>query len=119
MPKYNKPDFKEYGEDLFDNKSNCNTSTNTNKFNSNANSNKSIIENFYIYFGILVTIAIVCVVIYFIANGFSFTNHKNGICDYCSKQAEHHLGDEEFCNDHYIDRMGDIIEWSSEKKLKN
>lgn len=113
MPKYKKSEFKEYGNDLFENKSTI--STNPNKFNSNANSNKSNLENFCICFGVLVVIAIVCAAIYFIANGLSFTNHNNGICDYCDDFAEHHLGDEEFCNDHYIDRMGDIIEWSSKK----
>ena len=82
----------------------------SNNLNSNINNTK-------IGVGILICIAIamVCVVIYFIANGFSFTNHKNGICDYCDNFAEHKLGNEEFCDDHYIDRMGDIIEWSSEK----
>ena len=76
---------------------------------------RKVSNNFCIWFGIFTIIVIVCTVIYFISNGNSFKNHNNGICDYCSKQSEHHLGNEEFCDDHYIDRMGDIIEWSSEK----
>lgn len=83
-----------------------------------SNNPNSSIDNTKIGIGFLIfiIIAIICVVIYFIANGNSFKNHNNGICDYCDNFAEHHLGDEEFCDDHYIDRMGDIIEWSSNKK---
>lgn len=106
MSKYKKPEFKEYGNSLFDIKT---------SYNSNSSSDGFNLEKFCIGFGVFVVIAIVCAIIYFIVNGNSFKNHNNGICDYCSKQAEHRLGDEEFCDDHYIDRMGDIIEWSSEK----
>ena len=59
-----------------------------------------------------IIILIILFVIYLIG---VFGKRNDGRCDYCSKQAEHRLGDEEFCDDHYIDRMGDIIEWSSEK----
>lgn len=76
---------------------------------------RKVSNNFCIWFGIFTIIIIVCTAIYFISNGNSFKNHNNGICDYCSKQSEHKLGNEEFCDDHYIDRMGDIIEWSSDK----
>ena len=103
MSKYKKTELKEYGNDLFDIKP---------AYNSNPNSNGLSLEKICIGFGVFVVIAIICVVIYFIVNGNSFKNHNNGICDYCDNFAEHHLGDEEFCDDHYIDRMGDIIEWS-------
>lgn len=76
---------------------------------------RKISNNFCMWFGVFVIVIIIFTAIYYIANGNSFKNHNNGICDYCDNPAGNHLGNEEFCDDHYIDRMGDIIEWSSEK----
>ena len=64
---------------------------------------------------IIIITAIVFFAIYSVYKANAKDKHNNGICDYCNKSATHHFGNEEFCDDHYIDRMGDIIEWSSEK----
>ncbi len=58
----------------------------------------------------VIIIAIICVIIFFISLGSK--NHNDGICDYCNNPGKNRLGDEEFCDKHYLDRMGDIIEWS-------
>lgn len=84
-----------------------NKNTNTNQFQQNSKvkiSNKTM----------LILIIIAVIVIIYIIGSIGKKNDKK--CDYCSNSATQKLGDEEFCDDCYIDRMGDIIEWSSKQK---
>ena len=40
---------------------------------------------------------------------------RDSTCCRCSKFAEHSFDGRQYCDDHYIEQMGDIIEWSDKQ----